>query len=177
MPKRTKACTECRQQKAKCDFHLNPEQPCSRCRKAKAHCVISEPFRRESKRQRLSQLQEEVAELRRRPAASAGSWSSLDAQPEVQERNSPVLPGLGPAIPEPTLTTAPTATEEDTTDRTEPRTLNGIEVSGEEIDELFQVYVESPLFVFPWWFGAYVNVKLLSTLFPVPAHSGSADKP
>lgn len=136
MPKRKKACTECRQQKAKCDVYLDPEQPCSRCRKVKAHCVIYEPFRRESKRQRLSQLQEEVEELRRGPTASAGSRSSLDAQLEVQERTSPILAGLGPVTPEPSLTT-----EGDAADRTKPRVLNGVTVSGEEIDDLFQVYV------------------------------------
>lgn len=138
MPKRKKACTECRQQKAKCDVYLDPEQPCSRCRKVKAHCVICEPFRREPKRQRLSQLQEEVEELRRGPTTSVGSRSSLDAQLEVQERTSPVLDELGPVIPgpEPSLTT-----EGDSADRTKPRILNGVNVSGEEIDDLFQVYV------------------------------------
>lgn len=148
MPKRKKACTECRQQKAKCDIHLNPEQPCYRCRKVKAHCVISEPFRREPKRQRLSQLQEELEELRRRPTVYAGTLSSLDAQPEVQERTSPVISGVGPSTLEPTLTRMTTASEEDTRNRTESRTLDGIEVSGEDIDDLFQMYVESPSFVF-----------------------------
>lgn len=137
MPKRKKACTECRQQKAKCDVYLNPEQPCSRCRKVKAQCVICDPFRREPKRQRLSQLQDEVEELRRRPAASADSWSSLDARSEVQERTSPVFSALGPATPG-----LPLNTGGDATDRTKPRTLSGIEVSGEEIDDLFQMYVE-----------------------------------
>lgn len=136
MPKRKKACTECRQQKAKCDVYLNPEQPCSRCRKVKAQCVICDPFKREPKRQRLSQLQEEVEELRRRPAESASSWSSLDAQSGVQERTSPVFTALGPVTPGSSLNT------EDTTDRTKPRTLSGIEVSGEEIDDLFQMYVD-----------------------------------
>ncbi|KKA17613.1 C6 transcription factor [Rasamsonia emersonii CBS 393.64] len=45
-----KACTECRQQKAKCDAYLHPDQPCSRCRKVHAKCVISDPFKREHKR-------------------------------------------------------------------------------------------------------------------------------
>lgn len=152
MPKRNKACTECRQQKAKCDVYLDPEQPCSRCRKVKAHCVICEPFRREPKRQRLSQLQEEVEELRRGPttSAAAGSRSSLDAQLEVQERTSPVLAGLGPVTPgpEPSLTT-----EGDSADRTKLRILNGVKVSGEEIDDLFQVYVGLSIACVgvPWW--------------------------
>ncbi|KAL2815041.1 hypothetical protein BDW59DRAFT_177773 [Aspergillus cavernicola] len=146
MTKKKKACTECRQQKAKCDVYLNPEQPCSRCRKVKAHCVVSDPFKRESKRQRLSQLQDEVEELRRRPTRSADPGPSLDTHIGVQEgvqeevQPTPVLPGLapvgfGPSTPGPT-----SAAEGDAVDRTTPRMLNGVEVTGEEIDDLFQIF-------------------------------------
>ncbi|KAL2868058.1 uncharacterized protein BJX67DRAFT_60109 [Aspergillus lucknowensis] len=58
-----KACTECRQQKARCD--ASQRQPCTRCERMKTECVISDPFRREHKRQKYSLLEKEAEEMRR----------------------------------------------------------------------------------------------------------------
>ncbi|KZF20238.1 hypothetical protein L228DRAFT_284967 [Xylona heveae TC161] len=64
------ACTECRQQKARCDGYLS--QPCSRCRKLAVRCVMSDPFKRENKRQKIAQLEEEARRLRQRLAFESG---------------------------------------------------------------------------------------------------------
>lgn len=96
---------------------------------------------------RLSQLQDEVEELRRKPTRSANPGPSpgahVGAHEEVQEQlqASPVLSdlapvGFGPSTSGPTL-----AAEGDAADRTTPQTLNGVEITGEEIDDLFQMYV------------------------------------
>lgn len=76
---------------AKCDAYLNPDAPCSRCRKVGATCVISDPFKREHKRKsvsaipslihtpayiksrRLSQLEHEAEELRKRLNGNSSS--------------------------------------------------------------------------------------------------------
>ncbi|RAL04650.1 putative C6 transcription factor (Leu3) [Aspergillus ibericus CBS 121593] len=160
-----KACTECRQQKAKCDAYLNPDQPCSRCSKLNIHCVISDPFRREHKRKRLSELEQETDELRRRlrytqpnhprpspiamltaaaemevnSAASAGelTFHTESHTPSVESQQQ-LLPSIG-LVPPP-LPDAGVVPGVQTSDSTEPRTLNNIHLTGSEIDELFHVF-------------------------------------
>ncbi|THW94258.1 hypothetical protein D6D17_08004 [Aureobasidium pullulans] len=58
------ACTECRQQKARCDAGPLPDQPCSRCRKFKLPCVVSNCFKRQHKHRKLSELEHEAEALR-----------------------------------------------------------------------------------------------------------------
>ncbi|QRD89666.1 Zn(II)2Cys6 transcription factor [Aspergillus flavus] len=163
-----KACTECRQQKAshaaRCDAYLNPDRPCTRCVKMKAQCIISDPFRREHKRQRLSELEQETDELRKRLKSSqsvlsqpspiamltaaaelgvhfTGNAVGLDLTPQSQsppasyaETSVPSL-SLGPPLPQVECTPGERAS-----DPTVPRTLDGVEVTGEEIDEIFQLF-------------------------------------
>ncbi|KAK5065028.1 hypothetical protein LTR84_000863 [Exophiala bonariae] len=47
---RVKACTECRQQKLKCDAKELTSLPCSRCSRQKLHCEISQTYRRVKRR-------------------------------------------------------------------------------------------------------------------------------
>ncbi|GLA64918.1 hypothetical protein AtubIFM56815_008065 [Aspergillus tubingensis] len=159
-----KACTECRQQKAKCDAYLNPSQACSRCLKLNIQCVISDPFRREHKRKRLSELEQETDELRRRlrytqpdpsrpsPIAMLTAAAEMGVNPTTAEGNlifhaqshtPPVegsqhilpSPGLGPSLPGPEMVSGVRAP-----DATEPRSLNNVYLTGSEIDELFQIF-------------------------------------
>lgn len=89
-----------------------------------------------------------MEELRRKPTRYVDPGPSPDAHVGMQEgvqeelQDSPVLPGLAPVVfgsptPEPTL-----AAEGHATDKTKPQTLNGVEVAGEEIDNLFQMYAK-----------------------------------
>ncbi|KAJ5217961.1 uncharacterized protein N7498_000060 [Penicillium cinerascens] len=150
-----KACTECRQQKAKCDVYLNPDEPCTRCRKVNAACVVSDPFKREHKRKRISDLERESEDLRRKLRASqpAGPHPSpialLTAAAEmgVHTPASDALSGSPQPLPSyPPQLLPPTGLENGAPvpaldgDTTKPRTLNGIQVSGEEADDLFQLF-------------------------------------
>ncbi|KAJ5625345.1 hypothetical protein N7510_001654 [Penicillium lagena] len=157
LPKKgKKACTECRQQKAKCDVYVN--HPCSRCRKMQAECVISDPFKREHKRKRLSELEKESEELRRKLRASQSAESPnpspialLTAAAEMGVREGPSAGGgdlhipvsqvaAAPVYPLTTSGPAPGWTEGNTTDITKSRSVNGNWVTGEEIDDLFRLF-------------------------------------
>ncbi|KAL6243891.1 hypothetical protein RBB50_009325 [Rhinocladiella similis] len=76
-----RACTECRQQKAKCDAYLDPDNPCSRCRKMNRQCIVSEPFKREHKRKRISELELRTDELQERLNSSSQRDSSALPEP------------------------------------------------------------------------------------------------
>ncbi|KAJ5732403.1 hypothetical protein N7493_003884 [Penicillium malachiteum] len=159
LKKGKKACTECRQQKAKCDVYLNPDEPCTRCRKVKAQCIISDPFKREHKRKRLSDLERESAELRQklRTSQSADPHPSpialLTAAAEMGVHAGPrsdTLSGPSQVSPEsyPLQLLAPSSLGsgtpgpalENASHVTLSRTLNGVEVSSQEIDDLFAIY-------------------------------------
>nr|ANF07292.1 C6 transcription factor 2 [Paecilomyces fulvus] len=161
-----KACTECRQQKAKCDAFLNPGQPCSRCQKVKARCVISDPFKREHKRQRLSELEQETDELRQKlrssetcksissPIAMLTAAAEMDIDTGNGGNQSSVLPSqvslsyTHPAIPQPALLPPSMSLPPDSvsgtrgSDRAIPRILSGVRVTGDEIDEIFQLFFQ-----------------------------------
>lgn len=160
-----KACTECRQQKAKCDAYLNPDQPCSRCQKVKARCVISDPFKREHKRQRLSELEQETIELRRKLRSSENNNSlsspiamlTAAAEMGVAPGNAADMPALSPPqcpvgytqpvaprvdIVPPPVPRPENGPEVRPSERSIARTLNGVQVSGEEIDEIFRLFFQ-----------------------------------
>ncbi|KAL2847050.1 hypothetical protein BJX68DRAFT_240170 [Aspergillus pseudodeflectus] len=155
LKKGKKACTECRQQKAKCDVYLKPEEPCTRCRKVNANCVISDPFKREHKRKRLSELERESEDLRRKLRASQSADLNPSPIPPLTattdltsrtESDSGLMPGEShtppPSYPSPllapsgmgnaSLTPGPVATR--------ARILRGVEVRPDEIDDLFQLF-------------------------------------
>ncbi|KAJ5157887.1 uncharacterized protein N7482_008987 [Penicillium canariense] len=162
LKKGKKACTECRQQKlkAKCDVYVHPDQPCTRCRKVQANCVISDPFKREHKRKRISELERESEDLRRKLRASQPAdpdphpspIAPLTAAAELGVHSGPrsdsisasshaPLDSYSPRLLAPnglTHTTPAPALEGDGT--TKPRNLNGVQVQAEEIDDLFQLF-------------------------------------
>ncbi|KAH8690603.1 putative C6 transcription factor [Talaromyces proteolyticus] len=155
-----KACTECRQQKAKCDAYLTPNEPCTRCRKVGAQCVISEPFKREHKRKRLSELQHETEELRKKlvsgrintlasPIAVLTTAAEMSRTPESLRVSTPSGSPPQPTTrlersrivpanirPVPVLSAELPMVEGET----QARTLNGITVEAEEINDLFQLF-------------------------------------
>ncbi|KAJ5310912.1 citrate synthase [Penicillium atrosanguineum] len=150
-----KACTECRQQKAKCDVYLNPDQPCTRCRKVNANCIVSEPFKREHKRKRISDLERESEDLRRKLRSSQPADTHLSpialltaaAEMGVRTPASDTLsetpqppPSYPPQLLAPTVLVHSTPGPAYDGDTTKSRTLNGIQVSAQEIDDLFQIF-------------------------------------
>lgn len=149
-----RACTQCRQQKAKCDSHLNPNNPCTRCRKLNLTCLISDSFKRLHKRERLSELEQDVEVLRKRLRTS----ESADTRSPVSLYHASVpVPVLSTPIPSGTVAPAYstpnnglrclTPDHDDAVDAeldsepTTARELNGVPVTAHEIDQLFQMYV------------------------------------
>ncbi|EED13666.1 C6 transcription factor (Leu3), putative [Talaromyces stipitatus ATCC 10500] len=164
-----KACTECRQQKAKCDAYLNPDAPCSRCRKVGARCVISDPFKREHKRKRMSQLEHEAEELRKRLNVSNNSTNNnrykidspigvLNGIPDLshtpQSLGSSSTMGTSPQSVDPlsihqgqgvviNARPAPVVVRPTQNDETTlARMVKGVRVEGNEIDDIFQLFFQ-----------------------------------
>ncbi|KAJ5091061.1 hypothetical protein NUU61_005931 [Penicillium alfredii] len=155
MKKGKKACTECRQQKAKCDVYLNPEEPCTRCRKVGARCVISDPFKREHKRKRLSELEQESEELRQKIRSSQdvephpSPIALLTAAAEMEGRAGPAPASLPTSSDVPPISHSPNlplpalqnpGPELEGADLTQSRMLDGTRVTGEEIDDMFTLF-------------------------------------
>ncbi|KAL4972611.1 hypothetical protein BDW66DRAFT_169478 [Aspergillus desertorum] len=155
------ACTECRQQKTKCDVYLNPEEPCTRCRKVNANCVILDLFKREHKHKRLSELERESEGLRRKLRASQPADLNpspiplLTAAAELTPRSEPNSDSMSgashvrPPLYSPQLlalsadgnsSLTPGAVPALEGVATRARSLHGVEVRGNEIDDLFQLF-------------------------------------
>ncbi|PWY89074.1 C6 zinc finger domain protein [Aspergillus heteromorphus CBS 117.55] len=162
-----KACTECRQQKAKCNAYLTPDQPCTRCSKLNIQCVISDPFRREHKRKRLSELEQETDELRQRLRFTQPNNDNdprpspiamLTAAAEMEGHSVPTSGGeltLAPDSQTPSVESQqpllssinPRPLDLDlgvgvvrALDPTEARSLNNVHLTGCEVDELFRIF-------------------------------------
>lgn len=144
-PKR--ACTECRQQKAKCDAHLDPKRPCTRCRKLQLDCLISTTFKRTHKRERLSELEQEAESLRKRLRTSNSvdirSPASLYQPPTLS--HSLLAPSLLPDtvhMPEsgrPSDLSTAYISDREAGETTLDRELNGVQVTAKEIDQLYHM--------------------------------------
>ncbi|OAP62403.1 hypothetical protein AYL99_04606 [Fonsecaea erecta] len=163
-----RACTECRQQKARCDAYLDPDQPCTRCRKMSRQCIISEPFKREHKRKRMSELEYQTDELQERlrssshhPEAAAASpslprpsWAAdlRTTNAESESRMASVAPFFRDATIAPvsfrsfsaaaaeSLQTPESLSQEYQPSGTLPRSLEGQTVDSKDIDAMFQLY-------------------------------------
>lgn len=148
--KARKACTECRQQKARCDAYLTPGEPCSRCRRLRLQCIISDPFKREHKRKRLSDLEKEAALLRRRLKHTASlsengisparhltqspsdfdHASSAKITPNAPDSQLPIAVSAGPSLS--------AVNSVRIANTTSPRELDGVALTSAVIDELFR---------------------------------------
>ncbi|KIX07004.1 uncharacterized protein Z518_04980 [Rhinocladiella mackenziei CBS 650.93] len=157
-----RACTECRQQKARCDAYLDPDNPCSRCRKMNRQCIISEPFKREHKRKRISELEHRTGELQEQlrsssqPDASVlpeSSWTAVNDRrtAESESRLASVAPFFRDATIAPisfrsfsqaaeTLQTPESLAQDLQSSGTLPRSLEGHTIDSKDIDALFQIY-------------------------------------
>ncbi|CAG8105567.1 unnamed protein product [Penicillium olsonii] len=155
LPKKgKKACTQCRQQKSKCDVWRDETIPCSRCKKHGYECTIDDAFTREHKRRRLNELEREKEQLRQQlqisrhrppdhpaitpisPAARLGVPTGPNASAE-----SDALQSLGPHSNQHiALADSSSSAITHGNGSTKPRSLKGVTVTGEEIDELFEIF-------------------------------------
>ncbi|OQU97123.1 Fungal specific transcription factor domain-containing protein [Cladophialophora immunda] len=147
-----RACTECRQQKARCDAYLDPDQPCTRCRKMNRQCIISEPFKREHKRKRLSELEHRTDELQERlrssshhPEAAAplpqSSWAAVNDLRTANAESESRLASVAPFFRDAAIAPTPESLAHDyQPSGTLPRCLEGQSVDSKDIDAMFQLY-------------------------------------
>ncbi|KAJ5321950.1 uncharacterized protein N7506_011080 [Penicillium brevicompactum] len=155
LPKKgKKACTQCRQQKSKCDVWRDETVPCSRCKKHGYECTIDDGFTREHKRRRLNELEREKEQLRQQLQISRHRPSdhpAIDAAPATagigvpsgfnSNVGSEVSQKLA-SLPEHelSLTDSASGTTTQGSETTRSRSLRGVTVTGEEIDDLYQMF-------------------------------------
>jgi transcriptional regulatory protein LEU3 len=88
------ACTECRQQKAKCDASDKQPGPCTRCSKRQIPCRLDCDFKRTFKRAKIDELVKEYeiikSKLQMNPELIIGKDKSIIASP-IQQQFSPNL--------------------------------------------------------------------------------------
>ena len=152
-PGRVRACTECRQQKLRCDAHLDYSKPCSRCSKLGLECSVTSNFKRRKKRTK-AQLQQELDELREQ-----ARYSLISSGAET-ERSDSLLPSVPSAWP---LAVSDVAVEklgsisvddltfeiqrynpsEYSMQQTLPRTLAGQEVDPKRINDCFSLFFQN----------------------------------
>ncbi|KAH8895568.1 hypothetical protein GQ53DRAFT_715281 [Thozetella sp. PMI_491] len=159
-PSRRKACNECRQQKLRCDLAAGDDdvpRTCSRCLKFGLVCKIEPDFKRSRKRRRSFELENEIKELRRQlrdardsEAASTNGLLSSEAVPTTIRHHVPSISGqsgdesvktsrLAGLTTKPIIDQVPTATKAHG-NVPQPRSLDGVDLSADEIDEIFFMY-------------------------------------
>ncbi|KAL7816086.1 hypothetical protein V8C44DRAFT_348310 [Trichoderma aethiopicum] len=158
---RRRACNECRQQKLRCDLVANDGAPstCSRCQRLSLSCKIDNDFRRTRKRRKSFELENEVRELRRQLATHEASNAALEwpiippAEARVSEVAVSTVSGTSGPSPDPRessrvpgLTTQPVIDQPQEPRRSiitipRARKLGNVELSVEDIDELYLIYM------------------------------------
>lgn len=158
---RRRACNECRQQKLRCDLVANDGAPstCSRCQRLSLSCKVDNDFRRTRKRRKSFELENEVRELRRQLATHEASSAALEwpiippAEARVSEVAVSSVSGASGPSPDPRessrvpgLTTQPVIDQPQEPRRSiitipRARKLGNVELSVEEIDELYLIYM------------------------------------
>lgn len=83
---KARACTKCRQWKAKCDNSGDTPDGCSRCRSLKLHCVFDASFKRVSKAKRMQQMESEIKKLRQALVETVQIGESPNQASEHEEK-------------------------------------------------------------------------------------------
>ncbi|ETN39952.1 uncharacterized protein HMPREF1541_06179 [Cyphellophora europaea CBS 101466] len=147
---RVKACTECRQQKLRCDAGQSSSTGCSRCRRRGLKCVITSNFVR-SKRKTKSELQAELASLKDQlqspthpspgqPPSHVRVSSNSDqaiASPMEQRVHSASTEAFQQ---QPTREISSVPTQDSTSWSTLPRVFGDVEVSALAINDCFRIF-------------------------------------
>ncbi|KAL9038674.1 MAG: hypothetical protein Q9180_002991 [Flavoplaca navasiana] len=150
-----RACNECRQQKLRCDVVQVPTyKSCHRCRRLKLDCKIDSSFKRIGKRSRNMEMEKEIHELRRQLATQQSSPTAL----------SPSIKAPPSEAASPRISTIPSQLEQYITSEQavnsllhlrsgtdglsqvrspnghtrQPRRLEGITLTVEQVDHLFE---------------------------------------
>lgn len=128
-----RACTNCRQQKLRCDVIRSPFSACSRCRHLGKGCTIETDlkFKRINKRDKCAEMQREIDELRRK----------LQLATEVKQASADQSP--------PKKLPAPTEAPASLLPPTKSRQLGDILVSGDILDSLYSQCVAYASL--DWW--------------------------
>ena len=120
-PKRFKkiACTECRQQKAKCDASDKQPGPCTRCQKRNIPCRLDGEFKRTFKRAKIDELVKEYEIIKSRLQVNPnsnpdGAAPKLNLQPLQQQHHQQTFPQTQFLPPLPTLQRSQTFTSQPT---------------------------------------------------------------
>ncbi|RMZ82688.1 hypothetical protein DV738_g1580, partial [Chaetothyriales sp. CBS 135597] len=142
-----KACTECRQQKARCDARNFDDGICSRCRKMHLACIMSDSFEREHKRRKLSEVERENIRLRQQlestKSATPSASDSLKATPQPCTSFAPtVSPEHGGGL-------AHVDAAIGHNQPPPPRCLGSVVLEAREVDELFHIYFRDFSSFFP----------------------------
>ncbi|KAJ5953051.1 uncharacterized protein N7479_011464 [Penicillium vulpinum] len=155
LPKKgKKACTMCRQQKARCDVWRDESVPCTRCRKRNLECTIDDSFTREHKRRRFIALEHENEQWRQQlqtsqrlssdsvPLALSTAATELGL-PAILKSDAP-LDSQDLSLAYPQYHLAPAGSTPGAmmgrNDPTKPRSLKSVTVTGGEIDDLYQLF-------------------------------------
>ncbi|QYS99410.1 Zn(2)-C6 fungal-type domain-containing protein [Trichoderma simmonsii] len=161
---RRRACNECKQQKLRCDLVAGDSAPstCSRCQRLSLACKVDTDFRRTRKRRKSFELENEVRELRRQLATrettnAALEWPILTptapSEARISEAAVSSVSGASGVSPDPKessrvpgLTTQPVIDQPQAPRRSiitipRARKLGNVELSVEEIDELYLIYI------------------------------------
>ncbi|OAL27886.1 hypothetical protein AYO22_03231 [Fonsecaea multimorphosa] len=172
---RITACTECRQQKLRCDASKDYSQPCSRCKRFKLDCVVSKNFKR-VKRRTKTELQAELDMLKKQVETGtpeqknhsqsvdipSAQWNSIGAQAAPTTTGayaSPQLAGFSPhSLDASTNASAPQAPDQShgniahgntKSSTTRSQTIQDVIVDAQDIDECFKLFFEKNLSYLP----------------------------
>lgn len=123
----------------RCDVQQDPYVACSRCRKTKIDCRIDANFRRIGKRKRNAEMEQELEQLRKKLADHEGS----DGTP-VRKRESTGTPSRIQDHPEShdsILSLMDMKQGVDGLKETRARKLDDILLSGDQLQELFDIFL------------------------------------
>lgn len=98
------ACTECRQQKARCDAFERAPEPCTRCAKRGIPCVMDSDYKRTFKRVQIARMERDYEMMKRRfqytmpilggvPGRVPGMVGPVPVPPFSGVRGPQILPG------------------------------------------------------------------------------------
>ena len=126
-----KACTQCRQQKARCS--QPKDGPCARCQRLGLECLVVEGFEREHKRRKLYQLQSETQQLRSQLKGAPVERHASSASPTHADRNRKSSHHSFVST---------TLSKHQQPSQTLPRMIDGLLLESDEIDQLFYIYFD-----------------------------------
>lgn len=139
---KAKACTRCRQWKVGCDANISGAEGCTRCREHGLPCVFDRTFRRTAKRRNVTEMQNELAELRK--LARLDSSANMD-NATANSASSGLTPDVMPSSAVCSTATEPLAAslnfKADLQDLCiADKYIGGMHLAASHVNELFRIY-------------------------------------